>query len=78
MSAIELSRSEFFDRPSMHYAEKRPMVFFRNSYSTFGNSGISGMSAPVGMYVISVSATISGLFPDYLCFAPSKNSSFHL
>ena len=35
-----LSRSEFFDRPSMHYAEKRPMVFFRNSYSTFGNSGI--------------------------------------
>ena len=35
-----LSGSEFFDRPSMHYAEKRPMVFFRNSYSTFGNSDI--------------------------------------
>ena len=35
-----LSGSEFIEEPSMHYAEKRPMVFFRNSYSTFGNSGI--------------------------------------
>ena len=35
-----LSGSEFMEEPSMHYAERRPMVFFRNSYSTFGNSDI--------------------------------------
>ena len=35
-----LSGSEFMEKPSMHYAEKRPMVFFRNSYSDFGDSNI--------------------------------------
>ncbi|WMT51150.1 MAG: hypothetical protein RE471_09250 [Ferroplasma sp.] len=35
-----LSGSEFMEKPSMHYAERRPMVFFRNSYSTLGNSDI--------------------------------------